>query len=36
MKYFITVSIHFHVQQCKMMESSAGKKENEVNISENE
>ena len=36
MKYFIRVSIRFHVQRCKMMESSAGRKGNEVNISENE
>ena len=30
MKYFITVSIRFHVQRCKMMESSARRKGNEV------
>ena len=36
MKYFTRVSIRFHVQRCKMMESSAERKGNEVNISENE
>ena len=35
MSYFITVSIRFHVQRCGMMESSAGRKENGVNMSEN-
>ena len=36
MKYFKTVSIHVHVQRCKMMESSTGGKGNEINTSENE